>query len=73
MNKTDNSVAEPFTDEEGFHIFGEGEKPDENQIKEMEQKYQSQVRNSPIWEGMVEEYGLEKAEEMLKEFKVKIK
>ncbi len=66
------SLPEPFMDEEGFHMIGEGEKPDPIQIKEMEEKYQSEVRNSPLWDEMVEQYGVEKAEEMLKEFKVKI-
>ncbi len=43
------SLPEPFMDEEGFHMIGEGEKPDPNQIKEMEEKYQSEVRNQKAW------------------------
>ena len=72
MDSTPESLPESFMDDRGFHIFAKGEKPDSNQIKEMEAKYQTQVRNSPIWDDMVEQFGLEKAEELLKEFKVKI-
>ena len=61
-----------FQDSEGLHVLGEGEKPNQEQIEKMEKDYQSKIRKSEIWDEMVNNYGLEKAEEMLKEFKVKI-
>jgi hypothetical protein len=35
----------------------------------MLKEYQNQVRSSPLWDEMVNEFGKEKAEELLKEFK----
>jgi hypothetical protein len=37
----------------------------------MTQTYQKQVRQSPMWKQMVQEFGKAKAEELLKEFQVK--
>jgi hypothetical protein len=38
----------------------------------MTEAYQQRIRNSPLWDQMVKEFGEQKAAEMLKEFKVKI-
>jgi len=73
MKKSEALLPEQFVDNEGFHFTGKGEQPDSNELKKMEKNYQNQVRNSPLWDEMVEEYGLEKAEKLLKEFKVKTK
>lgn len=50
--------------------------PDEGQPLDLEalnRAYQEQVRQSPLWDTMVAEYGLAKAEVMLKEFKVQLR
>lgn len=39
-------------------------------IEALEKSYQQNIRNSPIFNEMVKKFGKEKAEELLKEFKV---
>lgn len=39
-------------------------------IEALEKSYQENIRNSPIFNEMVKKFGKEKAEELLKEFKV---
>jgi len=73
MSGVTSTPPHHFADEEGVHVIGKGEKPNPEQIEMMEKAYQSRVRNSPLWNEMIEQYGLEKAEELLKEFKVKTK
>lgn len=70
--KTQNSPA-TWTDKEGVHVIAEGEIPTPSEIEQMTKKYQNQIRNSPMWDDLVSEYGLEKAEELLKEFKAEVK
>jgi len=36
----------------------------------MTKEYQKQIRNSPLWDEMVQKYGKQEAEKLLKEFKV---
>jgi hypothetical protein len=35
----------------------------------MTKEYQKQIRNSPLWDERVQEFGEEEAEKLLKEFK----
>jgi hypothetical protein len=58
--------------EDGMHIAAPGRPPSPGQLKRMTKEYQKQVRNSPIWHRMVKQFGQQKAEEMLKEFQVKL-
>jgi hypothetical protein len=39
----------------------------------MAREYQKQIRNSPLWDEMVQKYGKEKAEKLLKEFKAEVR
>jgi len=39
----------------------------------MTQLYQEQIRNSPLWDEMVREFGPEKAEELLREFRAELR
>ena len=70
-----NTQESPSTwaDKDGVHVIAEGEKPTPSEIEQMTKEYQNKVRNSPMWDDMVSEYGLEKAEELLKEFKADVK
>lgn len=51
-------------------IPDEGQTPD---LETMSRTYQDQIRHSPLWDTMVAEFGAEKAESMLKEFKVELR
>ena len=53
--------------EDGIHLLlgGKGP-PTPEQLAEMSQHYQEQLRNSPFWGQMVRQLGRAKAEELLK-------
>lgn len=55
-----------------MHSLIPGEAPNKEQLEEMTREYQRQIRKSPLFKKMVSQYGKEKAEELLKEFKVKL-
>jgi len=38
----------------------------------MSKVYQQNIRNSPLWDVMVQEFGAEEAERMLQQFQVKL-
>lgn len=73
-NTPDPSTAPSFfwTDNGEMHGLIPGERPSAEQIEMMTRKYQEEIRKSPLWDEMVKEYGKEKAEELLKECRVKI-
>ena len=62
-----------WTDEEGLHILTKGAKPTSSEIDKMTKEYQNKIKNSPMWDEMVKQYGEEKAEELLSEFKAEVK
>jgi hypothetical protein len=69
MQKNPSELPVTWADEEGMYIISKGEKPTASEIEKMLKEYQNQVRSSPLWDEMVNEFGKEKAEELLKEFK----
>lgn len=62
-----------WQDMEGVHALLPGLPPSKEKLAEMTAIYHSNIRNSEIFTEMVKQFGQEKAEEMLKEFKIKIK
>jgi hypothetical protein len=62
-----------WVDKEGLHVISKGSIPTEAEIDLMTKQYQEQIRNSPLWDKMVKDYGKEKAEELLKKFKAEVK
>ncbi|MCL5029967.1 MAG: hypothetical protein M1480_13230 [Bacteroidetes bacterium] len=61
-----------WTEGNEMHTIMPGEAPSEAQLEEMTREYQRQIRNSPLFEMMIKEYGKEKAEELLKECRMKL-
>ena len=59
-----------WMDQAGMHVVAPGTTPTPEQLREMTEEYRKQVRNSPIWDMMVGQFGEKRAEEMLKEFQV---
>ena len=59
--------------EDGLHAIQPGLPPSPDQIEAVTKEYQSQIRNSPLWDIMVEKYGEERAQEMLKEFRYEVR
>jgi hypothetical protein len=56
---------------DGVHVVAPGGPLTPEELDKMTQRYQKQVRHSPMWKQMVQEFGKAKAEELLKEFRVK--
>ena len=60
--------------EEGeLHFLTPGLPPSAEKLAEMSKAYQRNIRNSPLFEEWVRQFGLEKAEEMLKECRVELR
>lgn len=63
----------PLMDKEGIHVVGKGTAPSPEELERMTNEYQKNIKKGPLWKIMVEQYGLDKAEKMLKEFHVQVK
>ena len=59
-----------WKDNDGIHFAAPGPFPSSEQLEKMTKEYQKQIRNSPLWDEMVQEFGEEEAEKLLKEFQV---
>ena len=71
ISKSEMTQSHTWMDDDGLHIVGQGEPPTPEGLEKMTKKYQENIRKSPIWKEMVQKYGKEKAEELLKELRVK--
>ena len=67
--------AEAFAwmDHDGLHRLVPGEAPSPSQLEEMSGVYQDKIRQSPLWDQMVAQFGLEEAERMLSQFRVELR
>ena len=55
------------------HVLLPGTPPSPEILDEMTGSYQQKIRESPLWDEMVREFGKEEAERILKEFRVEIR
>jgi hypothetical protein len=58
---------------DGVHAVMPGPAPSVEQLDEMTQEYQAQIRMSPLWEEIVKAYGEAQAKEILKGFRVELR
>lgn len=70
---SDSLPSISWMDKNGIHFVSAGKEQSIEKLEEMTKEYQKSIRNSPIWDVMVKEYGEDRAEELLKEFKVELK
>jgi hypothetical protein len=56
---------------DGVHVVAPGGPLTPAEWDHMTRTYQQHIRNSPMWQQMVQEFGRAKAEDLLKEFQVK--
>jgi len=56
-----------------LHFLTPGLPPSAEKLAEMTKAYQRNIRNSPLFDEWVRQYGLKKAEEMLKECRVELR
>ena len=62
-----------WQDRQGTHVMVPGTPPTPEMMEELTKEYQKRIRNSPLWDEMVKQYGFEKAEEILKECRAELK
>ena len=72
VNQDDVPIAS-CVENDGFHYAGPFDTPSSEELDSMTKEYQETVRNSPLWDEMVQQYGKKEAEILLKEFQVKFK
>lgn len=60
-------------DKEGLHALVPAIAPAKVLEDEMTRNFQEKLRKSPLWDEMVKKYGLEKAEELLKQCRAEVK
>ena len=61
-----------WTEDGDVHTIMKGERPSPEKLEEMEKAYQNKIKQSPMWDMMVKEYGKAEAEKLLLQCKVKI-
>ena len=72
ISKPEMIQSHTWAEDDGMHVVSQGDPPTPEELEKMTKKYQNDIKKSPIWKEMVQKYGKEKAEEMLKEFRVKL-
>ena len=67
------AMASTWLDREGVHVVAPGTAPSPEGLEEMTRQYQQAIRQSPMWDEMVRQFGKKKAEELLQECKAELK
>jgi len=62
-----------WIDDQGLHAVLPGTPADQETLDRMTQRYQEQIRNSPLWDEIVQQFGPEKAEQLLREFRAELR
>ena len=65
--------SDVWMDGQGLHALVPGETPSQEVLDEMTRRYQQEIRNSPLWQQMVDEFGTEQAEHLLKDFRAQVR
>ena len=63
-------AATSWMEQDGLHVTMPGAAPGEVEMAELTKRYQENMRDSPLWDEMVRRFGKEKAERLLREFRV---
>jgi len=73
IKSTSSLPSYSWQDNEGSHLVVPGEKPSSAQLKKMTEQYQKRIKQSPLWPQMIQQYGKEKAEELLQQCRAELK
>ena len=65
-------VARAYSIPDAMHFMVEGQLPTPEQVAEMKAELQRRIKDSELWPLMVDEYGEERALELLAEFGVDV-
>jgi len=63
----------PSLDRDGLQAWLPGLPPSQAMLDEMTKVYQEKIRNSPLWDQMVRQFGEQEAERILREFRVEVR
>ncbi len=66
-------LASSWLDAAGLHAFVPGVAPSPEALSEATRIYQKGIRNSPLWDEMVRQFGEKEAERLLLEFRVEVR
>src|SRR5262249_49301768 len=67
------TLTSSWLDADGLHAFVPGVAPSPEAPGEATKPYQKEIRNSPLWDDMVRQFGEKKAERLLLEFRVELR
>jgi hypothetical protein len=56
-----------------FHLVGRGKPPNAKMLEQMTNNFREGIRNSPMWQQMVDEFGPERAEELLLQIRAEVR
>jgi len=62
-----------WMDKDGLHALLPGEAPSEEVMAVFTDNFRKELRHSPLWNEMVEKFGAEEAEKLLKQVKIELK
>lgn len=65
--------SDVWMDDQGLHTLVSGETPSQDVLDEMTRRFQQGIRSSPLWQQMVDEFGAEEAERLLKDFRAQVR
>jgi len=66
-----HTAAPMWMDEEGVHALFPGQQPPPEFLDLLTENFQKELRNSPMWDQMVQQFGEEEAEKLLKQCRAK--
>jgi hypothetical protein len=66
-------LASSWLDADGLHAFVPGVAPSPEALRQATRLYQKGIRNSPLWNEMVRQFGEKEAERLLLEFRVEVR
>lgn len=67
------TIAPVWMEADGLHALLPGEAPTPEEMEALNRKYQEEIRQSPLWERMLKEYGPQEAERLLLKCKAEIR
>jgi hypothetical protein len=68
-----SSLPQPWLDADGLHAVLPGSPPSPEDLEEATRRYQQNIRDSPLWDEMVKQFGEEEAERILLQFRVELR
>ena len=71
-NYTQSPARMMWAEDDGIHTLIPGRQPSSADLEVISLNFQQNIRNSPIWKEMVNEFGKEKAEELLKQCRAEL-